>query len=789
LAPKSILSHFRRASFFWQIYPEPLMWAEPPAGPASVAQVSLADFAPASEVAVFNVVDGATGSVDSLASGAPSAAGGSFAGRGRQHGHIVSWRVQGAHLELSEVSMVPEAHHYGLSAQTPDRAELSLRFPASLVPEVSIAQLADDSLLISAVTHAPSAGGHVYQLRFHRAQYAADGAPLERAFWLLRPEPVVLTKYGYADQTLGGKLGRLRLSRFDAPREEAEGVVSQLLVLGGESDAISLVEMRTDFAMREMETPECLVAGPKSRWGGWGWGGAAAASSQPAGGDALADLALVSSPHDAGVDGAAAGAPALCAVGLFDDGRLSAWQLQAAGTSGLPSAAPIAMQSPVPREGTSGAGTAERSPALAAWSSGSLVALALAHHSYLNVSVRTGLGNDVLRRAAEPFAAMSWRAIAAPSRARLLRLVLQQESGASGDLVLCALYGSVPATADAKGQPPSLHLATVPLADGEPVGAWRRASLLCDEDDEDDEGGGAMGLLRGQDAAAPLGSLTDRLLRRLMHPFRFTPRQLEHGCAALLSPPAPSEGARPLSARLERGLEQRLCELEASAAAEAAVSGRPAPGREESELALGSQFLSLCRSRKTEQAELLGMQPLVPNAAGSPLVLMTRSSLTMLLKLPGSDDGQQLVEAARGLARQCVPPGHHQRAWLRDLPTGTPLSQAAVEAAARQLRLAPAAALRNLPSITTEAAQALLRGLLFPESAEIAHDWHAGLLAGGGGGGDNSADTRLALAHCVAASAHALAARGAGLAADLLLLLLAVQAPPHLTAQVRGHVL
>eukprot|EP00962_Isochrysis_galbana_P029632 scaffold9498_cov90-Isochrysis_galbana.AAC.1 len=195
------------------------MLASPPATPSTVAQVSLVDFPPVSEVAVFNVVEGIAGSIHSHAGSAPSAAGGAFAGHGRQHGHIVCWRVQGACLELSEVSLVPGPA---------DRAELSLCFPAALVPEVSLAQLSDDSLLLSAVTHAPAAGGHVFQLRFGRAEYAADGSPLARALWLAQPEPTVMTKFGYADEVVASRLGRLRLARFDSPRE-AGGAVTQLL--------------------------------------------------------------------------------------------------------------------------------------------------------------------------------------------------------------------------------------------------------------------------------------------------------------------------------------------------------------------------------------------------------------------------------------------------------------------------------------------------------------------------------------------------------------------------------
>ena len=235
------------------------------AGPASLVQVSLADFAPTSEVATFNVVDGVTGAADSQTADVTSVAGGAFVGRKgtASHGRIVCWRVQGAYLELSEVSVVRDTSHADVAMAAPDRAELSLRFPAPLVPEVSLAQLADDSLLISAVTHSAAGGGYVYQLRFP----CTRGAHAGRSFWLLRPEPVVLTKYGFADQIVGGKLGRLRVARFGSPREEG-GLVLQLCLLGG-CDALSIVEMRTSFAAREIETPEVMVTHPKSRWS-WG---------------------------------------------------------------------------------------------------------------------------------------------------------------------------------------------------------------------------------------------------------------------------------------------------------------------------------------------------------------------------------------------------------------------------------------------------------------------------------------------------------------------------------------
>ena len=84
------------------------------------------------------------------------------------------------------------------------------------MPEVSLTQLGDDSLLLSAVTHAPAGGGYLFQLRF-----ACAGGPAAagRAFWLSAPPSDVLTKHGYADQVAGAKLGRLRLARFDAARE------------------------------------------------------------------------------------------------------------------------------------------------------------------------------------------------------------------------------------------------------------------------------------------------------------------------------------------------------------------------------------------------------------------------------------------------------------------------------------------------------------------------------------------------------------------------------------------
>jgi len=148
---------------------------------------------------------------------------------------------------------------------------------------------------------------------------------------------------------------------------------------------------------------------------------------------------------------------------------------------------------------------------------------------------------------------MNWRECrrpdAAPARARLLRLALARDSPGGASLALCALYGGVPPSAEGPEQPPSLFYACVPLAEAAPPGDWCRARLLCDAHPAP-----PLRLDGAAAVSAPLSSVTQRLLRQLAHPFRFTPRQLDAAASALLPPPRPSGGPPPpLSLRIAEG--------------------------------------------------------------------------------------------------------------------------------------------------------------------------------------------------------------------------------------------
>lgn len=345
-------------------------------GLAPLTQVPLANFGPESSIAVQPVLEG-SGAIDTGAGA--GAAGGVYVARGRQQGHVVSWRVQGAQLELSEASLVREPGRASGPGLAPDQAELALRFPAPLVPEVSLTQLGDDSLLLSAVTHAPAGGGYLFQLRF-----ACAGGPAAagRAFWLSAPPSDVLTKHGYADQVAGAKLGRLRLARFDAAREGGDGLVRQLLVLGGEGDRLSALEARTSFGAGEIETEEVPLSASRSRiYSIFGGGGGGAGSGAP-----LVDVALVGAPAAAAADDA----DSPSAIALYTDGRLGCWRLQGARMGGeAPAATAVSLQSPPQLQGGS-AGAGAAGAALATWrgEDGVAVAVASPQHPSIFVSVR-----------------------------------------------------------------------------------------------------------------------------------------------------------------------------------------------------------------------------------------------------------------------------------------------------------------------------------------------------------------------------------------------------------------
>lgn len=164
-------------------------------------------------------------------------AGGVWEGSGRRAGHQVCWRISGAELELTESCLLP-------GVKLAD-SSLRLRFACGLLPSIGLAQLRDDSLLLSAALHAPTGGAFIYQLRFELPpdESLIQSAVVERRSWFAGQYPALSTP-----EPVAQLLGPVLAAAFSA---QAEQVGPQQwrthAVLGGEGSQCVHVALTVDF--------------------------------------------------------------------------------------------------------------------------------------------------------------------------------------------------------------------------------------------------------------------------------------------------------------------------------------------------------------------------------------------------------------------------------------------------------------------------------------------------------------------------------------------------------------
>ena len=228
-------------------------------------QVSVSEFS--ATPLVFDLPDA------SAPAGAAARAAGVFCCEPPRAGHLICWRVQGSELELSETSMVAGVELIG--------AHIRIRFSASLLPNVSVSQLDDGALLVSALTHAAAAGGEgaaggwVWQLRFAlpasslSIPTSPSASPIRS--WLSNSAPGATGFWPSADP-VGASLGGLRSACFEGSGGGGGGgggeggAASQHVLLAGDEGSLSLAKLTNAFdAGGFVSVAECSLGAPSAR--------------------------------------------------------------------------------------------------------------------------------------------------------------------------------------------------------------------------------------------------------------------------------------------------------------------------------------------------------------------------------------------------------------------------------------------------------------------------------------------------------------------------------------------